>query len=30
MPGVDNKSEIVKKINALKEKRSKHKGEWIT
>lgn len=30
MSGTDNKSEIVKKINALKEKRSKHKGEWIT
>ena len=30
MSGADNKSEIVKKINALKEKRRKHKGEWIT
>ena len=30
MGSADNKSEIVKKINALKEKRSKHKGDWIT
>ena len=30
MGSADNKSEIVKKINALKEKRRKHKGEWIT
>ncbi len=28
--GSNDKSELVKKINALKEKRRKHIGEWIT